>query len=108
MKTCEEFELAASCYVDQEPAPMKNAELFHHLASCDGCSVFLGDLIRIRVDAAREKRVNVATASDFSASTVGVRRSPRSLPDKGRITPEANREIVSPVSRTLALALLLL
>lgn len=56
MKTCEEYELAVSCYVDGELGRSENASLFSHLAQCERCAGFLEQAMQIRLEAAKEQQ----------------------------------------------------
>ena len=61
MKTCEEYELAISCYVDDVLAAPDKAKLFRHLGDCENCRAFLESSIRIRVETAKEERHELIT-----------------------------------------------
>ena len=56
MTKCEEYELAASCFVDGELAPGERSTLFDHLLTCDQCADFLGRIVQVRIDAAKQPR----------------------------------------------------
>jgi anti-sigma factor RsiW len=55
MKLCEDYELAISCYVDQELDPGEYSTLFGHLSTCGRCAEFMGRIIEIRIEAAKEQ-----------------------------------------------------
>jgi anti-sigma factor RsiW len=56
MKTCEDYELAASFYVDGELEPSERTGLFNHMAGCERCARFLEQAIRIRLEVAKEQQ----------------------------------------------------
>ena len=60
MKTCEEYELAISCYVDDALKSADQPELFRHLGECGKCREFLEASIRIHVETTREERYALA------------------------------------------------
>jgi len=55
MKTCSEYELAISCYVDGELDSADASGLFRHLGDCESCRLFLDTSIHIRMETAKEK-----------------------------------------------------
>ena len=59
MKQCEEYELAISCYVDGELDAGKRSILFGHLSTCGPCAEFLGRIVEVRIEAAKQPRATV-------------------------------------------------
>ena len=106
MRTCEVYELAASCYVDGETTAIERAEMFTHLASCDSCSAFLGDLIQIRADAAGGKNVGMAEKPNLKAAFAKVKEMPRFLADAVPVPTESSAKRTRAAIRTFVLALL--
>ncbi len=101
MKTCEEYELAASCYVDGELATDKAMEFFDHLAKCEDCSAFMACLIRIRVEATREEKNQKSKWITSPAPFSDGMRTP------GKVHRFLHSRLVVPVPVAVVVALLL-
>jgi predicted anti-sigma-YlaC factor YlaD len=106
-KSCEEYELLITAYLDGESEDTDKRGVFLHVAECSPCRAFLESVMDMKMQAARENRFTAPASLDRSIRAGTKRRAASQIISRWwERTTRGRVFIPTPVAILLALCLL--